>query len=181
MCQDTGTAIVHGQEGPAHVWTGFDDEAALAAGVAAPGTTETNLRYSQLAPLSMFKEVNTGDNLPAQIDLFADEGDEYKFLFIAKGGGSANKTFLFQQTPAVMNKAGADQVSRHADPGGRFGTPPPARRLPSPPSSSAAPRPSSTSRRSRWRAAVISTIFRLRATNSARPSATASSSRRCWS
>src|SRR5260370_879347 len=64
---------------------------------------ETNLRYSQVSPLSMYEEVNTGDNLPAQIDLFADEGDEYHFLFIAKGGGSANKTFLFQQTKAVLN------------------------------------------------------------------------------
>jgi fumarate hydratase class I len=103
MCQDTGTAIVMGKKGQ-HVFTGFSDEAALAAGIRRT-YTETNLRYSQLAPLSMFEEVNTGDNLPAQIDLYATEGDEYEFLFIAKGGGSANKTFLFQQTPAVMNKA----------------------------------------------------------------------------
>jgi fumarate hydratase, class I len=103
MCQDTGTAIVMGKKGQ-QVWTGANDAAALSAGIRRT-YTETNLRYSQQAPLSMFKEVNTGDNLPAQIDLFADEGDEYKFLFIAKGGGSANKTFLYQQTPAVLNQA----------------------------------------------------------------------------
>src|SRR5271156_6052480 len=103
MCQDTGTAIVMGKKGQ-RVWTGGGDAAALAAGIRRT-YTETNLRYSQLAPLSMFKEVNTGDNLPAQIDLYADEGDEYHFLFIAKGGGSANKTFLYQATPAVLNPA----------------------------------------------------------------------------
>ena len=103
MCQDTGTAIVMGKKGQ-RVWTGGGDAAALAQGIRRT-YLETNLRYSQLAPLSMFKEVNTGDNLPAQIDLFADEGDEYKFLFIAKGGGSANKTFLYQATPAVLNPA----------------------------------------------------------------------------
>jgi fumarate hydratase class I len=101
MCQDTGTAIVLGKKGQS-VWTGGGDAAALAAGIRKT-YTETNLRYSQVAPLEMFKEVNTGDNLPAQIDLYAEEGDEYKFLFIAKGGGSANKSFLFQQTPAVLN------------------------------------------------------------------------------
>jgi fumarate hydratase, class I len=101
MCQDTGTAIVMGKKGQ-RVWTGGGDAAALAQGIRRT-YTETSLRYSQLAPLSMFDEVNTGDNLPAQIDLFADEGDEYKFLFVAKGGGSANKTFLYQATPAVMN------------------------------------------------------------------------------
>src|SRR5271170_5403198 len=103
MCQDTGTAIVMGKKGQ-RVWTGGGDAAALAAGIRRT-YTETNLRYSQLAPLSMFKEVNTGDNLPAQIDLYADEGDEYHFLFIAKGGGSANKTFLYQATPATLNPA----------------------------------------------------------------------------
>ena len=103
MCQDTGTAIVMGKKGQ-RVWTGGGDAAALAAGIRRT-YTETNLRYSQLAPLSMFKEMNTGDNLPAQIDLLADEGDEYHFLFIAKGGGSANKTFLYQATPAVLNEA----------------------------------------------------------------------------
>ena len=101
MCQDTGTAIVMGKKGQ-RVWTGGGDAAALAAGIRRT-FTETNLRYSQVAPLDMYEEVNTGDNLPAQIDLYADEGDEYKFLFIAKGGGSANKSFLFQQTKAVLN------------------------------------------------------------------------------
>jgi fumarate hydratase, class I len=101
MCQDTGTAIVMGKKGQ-RVWTGGGDAAALAAGIRRT-YTETNLRYSQVAPLSMYEEVNTGDNLPAQIELYADEGDEYKFLFIAKGGGSANKSFLYQQTKAVLN------------------------------------------------------------------------------
>jgi len=101
MCQDTGTAIVIGKKGQ-QVWTGADDAAALSAGIRRT-YTETNLRYSQVAPLSMYEEVNTGDNLPAQIDLYAEPGAEYKFLFIAKGGGSANKSFLFQQTKAVLN------------------------------------------------------------------------------
>ena len=99
-CQDTGTAIVIGKKGQ-QVWTGGGDEAALAKGVFRT-YTETNLRYSQLAPLEMFREANTGSNLPAQIELYATDGDEYKFLFIAKGGGSANKTFLYQQTPALL-------------------------------------------------------------------------------
>jgi fumarate hydratase class I len=101
MCQDTGTAIVMGKKGQ-RVWTGGGDAGALAEGIRRT-YTETNLRYSQLAPLSMFGEVNTGDNLPAQIDLFADDGEDYHFLFIAKGGGSANKSFLFQATPATLN------------------------------------------------------------------------------
>src|SRR3954452_1580396 len=101
MCQDTGTAIVMGKKGQ-RVWTGGGDAAALAQGIRRT-YAETNLRYSQVAPLSMYEEVNTGDNLPAQIEIYAEEGDEYKFLFIAKGGGSANKTFLFQATPAVLN------------------------------------------------------------------------------
>jgi len=101
MCQDTGTAIVMGKKGQ-QIWTDGDDAAALSAGIRRT-YTETNLRYSQLAPLSMYEEVNTGDNLPAQIDLFAEPGEAYKFLFIAKGGGSANKSFLYQQTRAVLN------------------------------------------------------------------------------
>jgi fumarate hydratase, class I len=101
MCQDTGTAIVMGKKGQ-QVWTGADDAAALSEGIRRT-YTETNLRYSQVAPLSMYEEVNTGDNLPAQIDLYAEPGDEYHFLFIAKGGGSANKSFLYQQTKAVLN------------------------------------------------------------------------------
>ncbi len=101
MCQDTGTAIVMGKKGQ-HVWTGGDDAAAISEGIRRT-YTETNLRYSQVAPLSMYEEVNTGDNLPAQIELYAEPGDAYKFLFIAKGGGSANKSFLYQQTRAVLN------------------------------------------------------------------------------
>src|SRR5271163_3234056 len=101
MCQDTGTAIVMGKKGE-RVWTGADDAAAISEGIRRT-FTETNLRYSQVAPLSMYEEVNTGDNLPAQIDLYAEPGDQYKFLFIAKGGGSANKSFLYQQTKAVLN------------------------------------------------------------------------------
>lgn len=99
-CQDTGTAIVMGKKGQ-YVWTDGQDEAAISRGVFRT-YTETNLRYSQLAPISMFQEKNTGSNLPAQIDLYATDGDEYHFLFIAKGGGSANKTYLFQETPAVL-------------------------------------------------------------------------------
>jgi fumarate hydratase, class I len=101
MCQDTGTAIVMGKKGQ-RVWTGGGDEAALSRGIFR-AYAEDNLRYSQLSPLSMYKEVNTGSNLPAQIDLYASEGEEYHFLFVAKGGGSANKSFLFQATPATLN------------------------------------------------------------------------------
>ena len=101
MCQDTGTAIIMGKKGQ-RVWTDGDDEAALAAGVLKT-FTESNLRYSQLSPLTMYEEVNTGNNLPAQIELYATQGDAYKFLFIAKGGGSANKSFLYQQTPATLH------------------------------------------------------------------------------
>jgi fumarate hydratase, class I len=100
-CQDTGTAIVMGKKGQ-YVWTEGSDEEDLSQGIANT-YLNTNLRYSQVAPLDMYEEVNTGNNLPAQIDLYATPGDEYKFLFIAKGGGSANKTFLFQQTKAVLN------------------------------------------------------------------------------
>jgi fumarate hydratase class I len=100
-CQDTGTAIVLGKKGQ-HVLTDFDDAEALSQGVF-DSFQERCLRYSQLAPLEMFKEKNTASNLPAQIDLMAEQGDEYKFLFIAKGGGSANKAYLYQSTPAVLN------------------------------------------------------------------------------
>ncbi len=103
MCQDTGTAIIMGKKGQA-VWTGADDEAAISEGVKRT-YAESNLRYSQMAPVTMFDEVNTGDNLPAQIDLYATKGDEYEFLFIAKGGGSANKTYLYQETKALLNPA----------------------------------------------------------------------------
>ena len=98
MCQDTGTAIVMGKKGQ-QVWTDGDDEAALSEGVLKT-FIQSNLRYSQVAPLDIFSETNTGNNLPAQIDIYATEGDEYKFLFMAKGGGSANKTYLYQQTQA---------------------------------------------------------------------------------
>jgi fumarate hydratase class I len=101
MCQDTGTAIVIGKKGQ-QVWTGISDEEALSRGVF-NAYTKNFLRYSQNAPLSMYEEKNTGCNLPAQIDLYATEGETYEFLFIAKGGGSANKTFLFQETKAVLN------------------------------------------------------------------------------
>lgn len=103
MCQDTGTAIIIGKKGQG-VWTGFSDEAALSRGVY-NAYTKANLRYSQLAPLSMYVEKNTGCNLPAQIELHAAEGGDYRFLFIAKGGGSANKTFLYQETKAILNPA----------------------------------------------------------------------------
>jgi fumarate hydratase class I len=100
MCQDTGTAIIIGKKGQ-RVWTDFSDEAALSEGVY-NAYTRGNLRYSQNVALDMYAEKNTGCNLPAQIDLYATGGDEYHFLFIAKGGGSANKTFLYQETKAVL-------------------------------------------------------------------------------
>jgi fumarate hydratase, class I len=103
MCQDTGTAVVIGKKGQ-QVWTGCSDEEALSRGVFS-AYTKNYLRYSQNAPLTMYEEKNTGCNLPAQIDLYATEGDAYKFLFIAKGGGSANKTLLFQETKALLNPA----------------------------------------------------------------------------
>ena len=98
LCQDTGTAIIHGEKGQ-QVWTGFCDEEALSLGVFKT-YTEENLRYSQNAPLTMFDEVNTKCNLPAQIDIEATEGMEYRFLCVTKGGGSANKTYLYQETKA---------------------------------------------------------------------------------
>ena len=101
FCQDTGTAIIHGEKGQ-NVYTGCDDAEKLSKGVYDTYTTD-NLRYSQNAPLNMYDEVNTGCNLPAQIDIHAEEGDEYKFLFVAKGGGSANKTYLYQETKALIN------------------------------------------------------------------------------
>jgi fumarate hydratase class I len=104
MCQDTGTAIVMGKRGQ-HVLTDGRDEEHIARGVFDAYTT-LNLRYSQMAPLSMWEEKNTGSNLPAQIELQATDGDSYKFLFMAKGGGSANKSYLFQETKAVLNPSG---------------------------------------------------------------------------
>lgn len=102
MCQDTGTAIVMGKKGDQVVTYGDDGEA-VSAGVF-DTYTETNLRYSQLAPLSMFTERNTGNNLPAQIEIYSKPGNSYEFLFLAKGGGSANKSFLFQKTKALLNE-----------------------------------------------------------------------------
>jgi len=102
-CQDTGTAIIMGKKGQ-RVWTGGGDEAALSQGVYNT-YIEDNLRYSQNAALDMYKEVNTGTNLPAQIDLYSVDGDEYKFLCMAKGGGSANKTYLYQETKALITPA----------------------------------------------------------------------------
>ncbi|MDE2373014.1 MAG: fumarate hydratase, partial [Hyphomicrobiales bacterium] len=110
MCQDTGTAIIMGKKGRL-IWTDGSDEAALAEG-ARDAYLKRNLRYSQLAPLSMFEETNTRSNMPAQVELYAEGHDpehpahdaEYKFLFIAKGGGSANKSFLFQATPSILSR-----------------------------------------------------------------------------
>ncbi|MFB4296020.1 fumarate hydratase [Actinomadura sp. NTSP31] len=101
MCQDTGTAIVMGKRGQ-HVLTDGNDEEHISRGVY-DAYTKLNLRYSQMAPLSMWDEKNTGSNLPAQVELYAAPGDAYKFLFMAKGGGSANKSFLYQETKAVLN------------------------------------------------------------------------------
>ena len=100
MCQDTGTAIVMGKKGRS-IWTDGTDKTALANGIR-DAYEKKNLRYSQLAPISMFEERNTRNNLPAQIDLYAEGEDAYKFLFVAKGGGSANKTFLYQGTPSLL-------------------------------------------------------------------------------
>src|SRR5207302_4228459 len=101
FCQDTGTATIFGKKGQ-QVWTGVKDEEYLARGIYKT-YTEENLRYSQTAPLNMYDEVDTGTNLPAQIDLMATEGTEYQLLFVTKGGGSANKTSLYQETKALLN------------------------------------------------------------------------------
>ena len=103
LCQDTGTAIIHAEKGQ-QVWTGFCDEEAIAKGVYKT-YTEENLRYSQNAPLNMYDEINTRCNLPAQIDIEATHGMEYEFLCVTKGGGSANKTYLYQETKAILNPA----------------------------------------------------------------------------
>ena len=104
FCQDTGTAIIHGEKGQ-QVWTGFEDEEALSKGVFDTYTQE-NLRYSQNAPLNMYDEVNTKCNLPAQIDIEAVRGDEYRFVMVAKGGGSANKTYFYPMTKATIQNEG---------------------------------------------------------------------------
>ncbi len=100
-CQDTGTAIIMGYKGQ-QVWTGFNDKEALARGIYNTYTS-SNLRYSQNAPITMYQEKNTGTNLPAQIDIYAAKGNDYKFLCVAKGGGSANKSYLYQETKAVLS------------------------------------------------------------------------------
>ena len=104
FCQDTGTAIIHGEKGQ-RVWTDFEDEEALSLGVYNT-FTQDNLRYSQNAPLNMYDEVNTRCNLPAQIDIEATEGDEYRFVMVAKGGGSANKTYFYPMTKATIQNEG---------------------------------------------------------------------------
>ena len=101
-CQDTGTAICIGKKGE-NVWTGINDAEAISKGVFET-YRDRNLRYSQVVPFTMTEEKNTGTNLPAQIDLYATQGNKYEFLFITKGGGSANKTFLYQQTKALLNE-----------------------------------------------------------------------------
>ncbi|MDJ0839378.1 MAG: fumarate hydratase [Acidobacteriota bacterium] len=109
-CQDTGTAIIMGKKGE-DTYTGEDDADWLSRGVFKT-YTETNLRYSQVAPLNMYKEKNTGTNLPAQVDIYAKPGNEYHFLFVAKGGGSANKTFLYQKTKALLNPTSMESFVR---------------------------------------------------------------------
>ena len=101
-CQDTGTAIVVAKKGES-VWTGANDAEHLSKGIFKT-YSDRNLRYSQVVPLSMFKEQNTGNNLPAQIDIYSTTSNSYEFLFLAKGGGSANKTYLYQQTKALLNE-----------------------------------------------------------------------------
>ncbi|QEH34334.1 Fumarate hydratase class I, anaerobic [Aquisphaera giovannonii] len=107
MCQDTGTAIVIGKKGQ-KVWTGVKDEEWISRGIYETYQKE-NLRYSQTIPVSMYEEINSGTNLPAQVDLFATPGDSYSFLFVAKGGGSANKSYLFQETKALLNPASLEK------------------------------------------------------------------------
>jgi len=111
-CQDTGTALIFGKKGE-NVYTGIDDEKALAKGVHET-FQKRNLRYSQLAPISMYEEKNTGTNLPAQIDLHATKGSSYEFLFIAKGGGSANKSYLFQKTKSLLNPSSMETFIKEA-------------------------------------------------------------------
>lgn len=109
-CQDTGTAIVVAKKGE-NIYTGVNDAEQLSKGIF-DTFQEKNLRYSQLAPLTMFEEKNTGDNLPAQIDIYAKEGNKYEFLFLAKGGGSANKTFLYQKTKSLLTEKNLDKFLR---------------------------------------------------------------------
>src|SRR5690606_17051100 len=106
-CQDTGTAIVMAKKGE-NVYTGFNDAEALSKGIF-DTYQERNLRYSQIVALDMFTEKNSGNNLPAQIDIYSKEGNSYEFLFLAKGGGSANKSFLYQQTKSLLNEASLEK------------------------------------------------------------------------
>jgi fumarate hydratase class I len=111
-CQDTGTAIVMGKKGE-DVYTGVNDALSLSQGIY-DAYRRRNLRYSQLAPLSMFEEKNTGTNLPAQIDLYAEPGSKYEFLFIAKGGGSANKSYIYQKSKSVLNPRAMETFIKEA-------------------------------------------------------------------
>ena len=120
FCQDTGTAIIHGEKGQ-RVWTDFEDEEALSRGVYNT-FTEDNLRYSQNAPLNMYDEVNTRCNLPAQIDIEAVEGDEYRFVMVAKGGGSANKTYFYPMTNRPFAPIAGNSMCRLRSP--HCGSPP---------------------------------------------------------
>ena len=173
MCQDTGTAIVKGKKGQ-FVFTGGGDEAAIAHGIYDTYQT-SNLRYSQMAPLDMYNEKNTGTNLPAEIKISAVDGDAYKFLFMAKGGGSANKSYLYQETKALLNEATLlpwifDKMQASA--------PRRARRTTSP-SSSAARRPSSPSRPPSWPRPSTSTRCRPRDRPAGTASVTSNSKRPC--
>jgi len=166
FCQDTGTATIVGKKGQ-QVWTGARDEEYLSKGVHKT-YTEENLRYSQTIPLDMYEEINSGTNLPAQIDLYATEGMEYKFLFVAKGGGSANKTYLFQETKALLNPASLEKflVEKMKTLGPRR-----ARRTTSR-SSSAGRRPRRRSKPSNSPPPATSTTFRQRGTRGGGRSAT---------
>ena len=122
-CQDTGTAIVMGHKGE-NVLTGSNDEVAISQGIF-DAYSQRNLRYSQMAPLDMYTEQNTGSNLPAQIEIYAEPGDEYELLFVAKGGGSANKSFLYQETKALLNPTTLSQfVESHLKTIGTSACPP---------------------------------------------------------
>ena len=173
-CQDTGTAICIAHKGE-DVWTGADDAECIAKGVYET-YKERNLRYSQVVPFTMIDEKNSGTNLPAQIDIYGGKpGMEYEFLFITKGGGSANKTFLYQQTKALLNEESLTKfIQQHIFDLSRR----PARPT-TWPSASAARRPRCVSRPSRRPRPATSTSFRPRATRAAAASVTSSGRRRC--
>lgn len=171
-CQDTGTAICIGKKGE-NVFTGADDAECIARG-AYEAYKERNLRYSQVVPFTMTEEKNSGTNLPAQIDLYADKGNEYKFLFITKGGGSANKTFLYQQTKALLNEKSLLEFSARNS---WISAPRPARPT-TWPSASAARRPKCVWRPSRRLRQVTSTSCPPRVTKEDAASATWSGNRK---